>query len=329
MDSILEQISAPYGLKLSIVKEVRGGFLSENFEVTDGNSKYFLKRHRHQSRDAVENVCAAEKFFSEGGVPVVLPLSTLAGKVFVELDGRFYSLYPFVEGHQFERGALSDAAAESLGVTLAHLHQRGKESRLPVTGRLALWDTADFLRKIDAIEQKIGQEAPNEFNELTRKSLQLKRTEVERNTVTPERLRLPYDHLLHGDYFCDNVFFDKQGHISHVFDFEKVEYGPPAYELFRAVFVSFFSIPSEDNLRHAKRYVDAYVARYPLPGDLLQDGLTAAYLRQAHSLWVEGEHYLKGSSRPDPILPSQYALNEYYFTNRERIHEFLLDGISI
>ena len=159
---------------------------------------------------------------------------------------------------------------------------------------------------------------------MTLDSLRLKKQYVLANTVSYERLDLPSNYLIHGDYFCDNVFFDENDHVSHVYDFEKTQYAPPMYELFRSFFVSFLSIPTQENLSLAKKYVDAYLEACPFPKERVRRSFTVAYLKQIHSVWVEEEHYLKHSTRPDELLPSQYACNEYYLTNREAIDAYLL-----
>lgn len=127
-----------------------------------------------------------------------------------------------------------------------------------------------------------------------------------------------------GDYFCDNVFFGKNDDVSYVFDFEKTQYAPPMYELFRSMFVSFLSIPNQENLELAKKYIDAYLETYPFPKEVVKNSLVAAYQKQIHSLWIEEEHYLKNSTRPDPLLPSQFACNRYYIENRKEIETYLL-----
>lgn len=321
----LEALERLYDLELSVFEKVSGGYLSENYALADGDTKYFLKKHRHKDEQQVKGVCLAEDFFAEGGVPVILPLPTKWGDSLFEHAGSFYSLYPFVNGRHIERGKLSEKAAVSLGETLARIHKRGKESTLPISERFNAWDTEKFLRKAALIEAEIAGEKPtSEFGTLTLENLRLKKDAISKNTVTYEDLSLPSDHLIHGDYFCDNVFFGEEGRVSSVFDFEKTQYAPPLYELFRSMFVSFFSIPSEGNLLIAKKYVDAYLAVYPFPKDLVRRSLTAACLKQIHSIWIEEEHYLKHSTRPDDLLPSQYALNKFYLGNRKAIEEFLL-----
>ncbi len=324
-DLPLERIKELYDLDLSLVEKISEGFLSENYVLANGGIQYFLKKHRHTNSDRVESVCLAEQFFAEGNVPIILPFPTQQGECFFERAGSFYSLYPFVEGRRIERGKLTEAAAVSLGSTLAGLHRRGKDSALEISDRFGAWNTKKFLASAAMIENEIAKEKPlSAFGAMVLDSLRLKKEAILKDAIPYDQLRLPSNHLTHGDYFCDNVFFDHNDHITHIFDLEKTQYAPPLYELFRSLFVSFFSIPNQENLTLAKRYADAYLSAYPFPKDIVKDSLTAAYLKQIHSLWIEEEHYLKHNNRPDDLLPSQYACNQFYLRDREAIDAYLL-----
>ncbi|MDP3770334.1 MAG: aminoglycoside phosphotransferase family protein [bacterium] len=321
----LTEISELYDQNLSIVEKVAGGFLSENYVLTDGSTKYFLKRHRHTDKNQIEGVCLAEQFFAEGGVLVILPVHTKQDERFFAHGGGFYSLYQFVDGHHIERGKLTESAAVSLGSTLAVLHRRGKDSSLKISEQFNAWDTDKFLSRVAAIETEVNKEQPlSEFGSMVLESLRLKKRAVAEERVSFDQLGLSNDHLIHGDYFCDNVFFGKNDEVSYVFDFEKTQYAPPMYELFRSMFVSFLSIPNQENLAFAKKYIDAYLETHPFPKEVVKNSLMAAYQKQIHSLWIEEEHYLKNSTRPDPLLPSQFACNRYYIENRKEIETYLL-----
>lgn len=321
----LADISKFHALTLTLVEEVAGGFRSKNYILTDGNKKYFLKKHRNGDEAQVQSVCLAEQFFAEGGVPVILPIRTKQGEAFFEHDSELYSLYPFVNGRHIERGKLTKPAAISLGAALATLHQRGKNSSLPAAEQFHAWDTDEFLADVAAIEAAIQKnQAQSDFDAMALKSIRLKRRVVLEENLQYDALGLHEDHLIHGDYFCDNVFFGDNDTVSHVFDFERVQYAPPLYELFRSMFVTFLSIPSQENVSLAKDYVAAYLAAYPFPKTVIKNSLAAAYQKQMQSLWIEGGHYLDGSTRADSLLPSQYACNHYYAAHRTNIEAYLL-----
>jgi len=326
MEPLLLEIRQLYNLDLVFIEKVSGGFLSDNYILTSTEENYFLKKHRHLDLVHVEGVILAEQFFAEGSIPVILPLSTTDKKYFFEHEGRYYSLYPFVQGRHIERGLLSENAAVSLGATLAKLHKLGKKSTLPVPELFNAWDKEKFVTVCAAVKAVIAQkQEPSEFDLLTLKGLELKKNCVLANTITLEQLSLLNDHLIHGDYFCNNVFFDTNDKVSHVFDFEKTQFAPPLYEAFRSMFVSFFSIPSEENLLQAKKYLDAYLKEYPQPIEVVRNSFTGAFLKQIHSIWIEEEHYLKNSTRTDSILSSQVLLNSYLVTSQEKIKEFLFN----
>jgi len=320
----LERIEQLYGLNLSFVEKIAGGFLSDNFALTDGTQKYFLKKHRHTDEAQVRGVCLAEQFYAEGGIPVILPIPTRDGGEYFMYEQGFYSLYPFVEGRHIERGMFTKEATVSFGKTLALLHMRGKDSTLPVLEKYAQWNKEKFLAKTGEIEAEIAKNKNPIFDAMALENLMLKKRLVIENEIRYAELGLTEDHLVHGDYFCDNVFFGDDNQVSHVFDFEKVQYASAPTELFRGMFVSFFSIPTQDNLELAKLYVDSYLKAYPQPTETVQNALTAAALKQMHSIFIEEEHYLKNSNRMDPLLPSQLALNTYYLLNHKKIGDYLL-----
>jgi len=325
MNLPFDTIENLYGLKLAFVEKVEGGFLSDNFVLNNGEAKYFLKKHRHTTQTTVDGISKSERFFAEGGIPVIVALPTADGEDYFEYNSNFYSLYPFVIGRQIPRGTLSVEAARSLGTMLANIHLLGKGGAAFVTDHFRPWNKEKCLARIAAIKSEVVKENPrSDFGNMVLKNLELKKQAVLANIVAYEQLSIKDDHLLHGDYFCDNVFFDDAGEVAWVFDFEKAQWGPALFEMFRSLLVSFLSIPTEDNLTVAREYLRAYLKTYPADQQQLQDAWIALYLKQVHSVWIEEEHYIKHSTRPDSILPSEYARNQYHFANRDRIFDFLL-----
>lgn len=70
-------------------------------------------------------------------------------------------------------------------------------------------------------------------------------------------------------------------------------------------------------------YLDSYNRLYPLTKEDLKDIVQFYYLRKAHSLWIEKEHYIKGSTRVDCFLESEFSMLEYYSNNWKEFVEEL------
>lgn len=325
MELPLTEIKELYGLDLTLVAKIKGGYLSDTFEVTDGSKSFFLKRHRHDVEVQVASVCEVEDFFADGNVPVIGAIPTLSGKKYFDAQGRWFSLYPFINGRNIERGVLSPEASRSLGTTLGILHARGKESTLIAPDKFRVWSRERLLRRAAEVEAEIAKEDPlTEFGALARKNMKLKIDWFLKHEEPYGSLMSGTGSLVHGDYFSDNVFFDDKDQVTHVYDFEKADYTSPLYEVFRCMFVSFFSMPTEENLQRAKEYLDAYLKVCKVPIEEVRNGLKIAYLKQMSSVWAEEEHYIKHNTRTDPIFPPQCESNQYLVTNQEHIENILL-----
>jgi len=193
---------------------------------------------------------------------------------------------------------------------------------------LAAAEQGDFVsdEEIEEILQKISEvEHKTSFDIAAEQNLLLKKKIVESNEQTYEQFSFRNDHLIHGDYMIGNVFFDSDDKVSYVFDFEKTQYAPRFFELFRSMIYSTFlgDNVTQDALDRAKLYLDSYLAVYPMSKDELASGFTAYHLRSAHSLWVEKEHYLLGNTRVDELLQSDILRIEYFSKNFEKMKEFL------
>lgn len=303
--SLLAKINELYGLKITSAKKIDKGFLSENYCVTtEAGTRYFLKKYRFDNSERIKEIHAAKKYFSDGGIPVIMPITHRDGNSFFLFENGYFALFPFISDRQFDRGELSSVATTSLGEMLGKIHLLGKLATLPMQEKFKPWNKANALKKIGLIREAIDRQPnTNDFDRLVIESLETKRKLVADNTLEYEDLALPSDHLIHGDYLDTNVFFGKDGSVSFVFDFEKTDYSPRMYELWRSFMYSFLSGNDIDSgIIQARLYLDAYVEIYPTSLDELQRGLDLFYLKAIHSTWVEGEHYLLGNNRADEFL---------------------------
>lgn len=308
MKPLLQKIVDAYGLELNLVEKVSQGFLSENYILTDGTDKFFLKKYRFDNSGRIEEIHRTKKYFSDGGIPVILPIPTASKDTFFENERHLYALFPFVHDHQLQWKEVTDNALISYAQMLARIHLLGSKSAVAVNEFNKPWNSEVTLKLIGSILQKIsGIENKTDFDIRAEKNLLLKKEIIESNQKAYSEFHLSNDHLIHGDYTVANVFFDKDNNVSFVFDWEKTEYSPRFLELFR----SLIQCTLFDTIR-SKTYLDAYLKLYPATKDELKSGLDAYCLEQTHSLWIEEEHYLKGNNRTDELLESNSFKINYF-----------------
>jgi Ser/Thr protein kinase RdoA (MazF antagonist) len=325
MEEILIKINHLYGINVSSSEKVTRGFLSDNYFLSDAKTKFFLKKYRFDSSNRIVEVHASKKYFAEGGIPVILPISLLDGKTFFEYDDAYYALFPFVEGKHIERGELTEAAIISLGKMLGRIHLFGKESKLAIDDRFKIENEEKTFKKIEDILTKISEvSSTSDFDKVALKNVQMKKKLLLGNTMTFNDLGLNCDHLIHGDYLDHNVFFDENDGVKWVFDLEKTNYSPRTYELFRSMVYGLLSSDiTEFDLKNARKYIDAYSSVYPISKDEIKRGLQLYFVKTIHGFWVESEHYLKGNTRVDHFLFDDHKRIKYLSENLDLLVDVL------
>ena len=311
------------GNDISQVQSVARGNLSENWIFESGSQKFFLKKYRFDNSKRIEEIHSVKHFFAERGVPVILPFTTKEGKSFFEEQGSFYALFPFINGKEIEWEDLSSDALASAGGWLAHIHLQTKDNCPTLVQKRSFgWNRESFLQKANAILEKIQQEEiESEFSGKAKQLLEAKKELVAKNSTVFEDFQFGGDHVIHGDYHEENLFFAEDDQVLYVFDWEKCNIAPRVIEIARAVeFFGFYGVYTEETFERAKVFLQAYQNLYPIDQDELAQGLKAWYIHQLHNTWVLEEHYLKGNNRVDMFLENQVNAFEYH---SEYIEEYI------
>lgn len=329
MDKLLATIKDHYGLDLQVVEKVTRGFLSENhiLATRNGETKYFLKRYRFDTEEKIAEIHIAKKYFTEKGIPIILPIPQHNNTTYVNVDGAYFAIFPYVDGRHIDRDDLSPTAIISLGETLGAIHLAGKDAAIPITGKFEGWNKEKLLARNTELQTIIRTKSElGAFDENALKDLELRRNIIENNTKTFEDFYLLSDHLIHGDYHGDNVFFDTADHVSFVFDLEKSIYAPRTFELFRSMTFLFCKNEFSDiGIANARLYVQSYLRIYLASREELRAGLQVFFLRFVHGFWVQNEHYLKGNTRVDQFLVQDYHRVQYLATHLDELEKALFD----
>lgn len=306
---LLQKVRDSYRLtEILSTEKIEKGFLSENYKITTSDQDYFLKKYRFDDEKRIQEIHSVKLFFSEGGIPVIMPVLSQDGRTFFEHENFYFALFPFVSGLQPERGHLSNGMIISLGQTLGKMHILGKESTLEIKDVFSGWDKDKSLETIRLLQERLGHiEEKSPFDHLALETLNFKEGFIRKNVIKLTDFDLRNDHLLHGDYLDQNVFFDEQGNVKNVFDFEKTEIGPRTQELFRSATYSFLNTDfDETSVKNVRLYLSSYREIYPMEEKELREGLMAHYIKSMHTFWIEKEHYLKSSDRVDVFLEPHY-----------------------
>ena len=275
MPNLIQFINNLYGLNINSAEKVSKGFLSENYYLTDGINKYFLKKYRFHNEKRVIEVHAVKKYFYRGGIPVILPIEFDGSKSYFEYSGSFYTIFPFVAGRQLQSGKLSNNAVTSMARMLGEIHLLGRDAVLDLSESFKIENKESNLQKIDKILSVLYKnEVQSDFDKLALRNIEMKRNLLMNNNQTIDQIGLKSDHLIHGDYLEQNLFFDDKDNVNFVFDLEKSNYSPRTYELFRSLFNSIFSFEdSSIDFDKASIYIKSYSSVYPISTEELKSGL--------------------------------------------------------
>ncbi len=331
MQEVIDIINSTYDIPaLHLVNKVEEGVLSNNYILQNKEDRFFLKQYRFDERPRVEEVHKVKFFFSAGGIPIILPIKDKNGDSIVTVNGKHYSLFPYAEGRIIRRKDRSSQAFSSAGEMLARIHLLTKGG-VPdfVSQTISPWSKERFFDNLALVEVALNDKKElDEFDHIAQSSIVLKKKIVEFNSIQCDELNLKNDHLVHGDYHGGNLFYDEHDSVQHVFDLEKAEASPRIFEVIRTV--DFMCLPAqfgEESFSNIHTFFRAYHLIYPLSEREVINGVKYFYLKKAHSLWIEKEHYLKNNMRTDKFLQSDLDTLNYYGEHLEEYTKFLLKSL--
>lgn len=320
ISEVLEKIRKLYGVaeKAELFEKVKDGYMSQNFILQNDGTKLFLKQYRFDNLEKIKEIHRAKFFFASGNIPVILPIQDNEGDYIFDHAGKFYSLFPFVEGKIIRRADRSQKAFESAGQMLAKIHTLSKNGHPDIVhDQTKGWKKESFLPEAQEIKQKIETIlVKTDFDKLALDTLQFKIKLVTENSLRYEELNLHNDHIIHGDYHGQNIFYDESDEVKYVFDIEKTTVSPRVLEIVRSMdFMCFSNNYESENFEDANIYLAAYNKIYPITKDELERGIKAYYIKKAHSLWIEREHYINNNLRVDCFLEGELLMLKYFSQN--------------
>lgn len=309
----------PLAQGVRLEKNVMEGYLSQNFILSNTKQKFFLKEYSaNYTLDVLKDIHKVKFFFEKEGIPVILPYKNKNNETIFEEKGRYFSLFPFVEGIIHSRDKLTIKEIKNLGRLLAEVHILSKNGiPFKIETEKGKWDPIKFQEKSQLILEIVkSRKKKTKFDELTLEVLKRKIKIVKRNILLAEDLGLKNDHLLHGDFHEKNVFFNDDESVKYLFDWEKTCIGPRAFELSRALdLICLNGDYNKEHIESAKMFIEEYSKFYPITKEEFYKGMSYYFLKKAHSLWIETEHYIKKNVRVDVFFERELLMLNFYDEN--------------
>lgn len=305
------------------IEEVKEGFLSQNHILNTKDNKYFLKKYKESYTESeIVDIHKVKMFFSNNEIPVVTPIKDKQDNSYFIFNSGIYTLFPFINAKTEDRKNLSDKSIKSLATSLAKIHLLSKD-RIPfnIENYQSAISSEKFLNTYPEILKILNSKKEyTDFDKLALKILKLKKSIVDKSAKKIEALDVTTNHLLHGDYHEKNIFFDNNDEVQYIFDWEMTKIGDRLHELIRSMDYIFLNGEyEEENMNKARIYLLTYKELYPFEKESFINALERYYFKKAHSLWIEGEHYLKNNDRVDCFLEKQLAVLQYFPENLESL----------
>ncbi len=274
-------------------KFVHGGFMSQNFRLETPQGVFFFKEYRNRVSTVVYQIKLAEEYFSRHGLPIILPIKDRFGREVFWFDGRWFSLFPFIEGRSPEAEEINETTITSLASTLAQFHYAGQQFNEPTFQHIRIGDPRKLLMESAEIRYQLSKRPAlsgieKEILELLDRKEQISK----RMHFAKDKLIQPHDCLLHGDFQYLNTFIDSSEQVSHVYDLERAALGPRSLEVTRALFLNCFDTGwSDKNFELAKTFLSVYKQTQPFSFEDLSCGVFLYAYNILHTTWI-GARYV-------------------------------------
>ena len=277
-----------------------GGTINTMVRLEAPQGTFFLRQARKDKTvQALQTELRVMRHAAQAGLPVVLPVKTLDGEAFAELDGSIFTLFPKAEGRQVARRDLGDVELQALGKMLARLTLALEDCPdTEVVRRSFSASTDETLAVLERLESHIRA-----LPETKAEAVVLKHLASRRRYLQTEQPRLLTENLnvqvSHGDFHDENVFFGAEG-VCAIIDWDQVRVVPRYFELLRTS--HFLSERLEP--RKVAVFVQAFLDAYPVDSTELAATVELYTAERAHNIWVFEAVYFGGNERVRAFLPN-------------------------
>jgi homoserine kinase type II len=220
--SAAQPLARAFGLDLASVEPLAAGSVNSNFRfVTSDGRRWFARIYEEQALDGARTEVRLVSCLARAGVPVVQSLTAASGEAVLDIDGKPFSIFPWLDGEILCQRRVTAGACEQVGAALARVHLATSSVGELSEGRFRPADLRLRLARLS------GAERAQFAAEIDRILERLSHYEAVRPLDIPRG-------VIHSDLFRDNVLWENGG-IAALLDFESACSGSFAYDVMTTV----------------------------------------------------------------------------------------------
>ncbi|WP_229651903.1 phosphotransferase [Vibrio parahaemolyticus] len=260
---------------------------------------FYLRKYRVRNVAQIKLEHELLQKLSQNLNTIIAPVLTRDGCSFGKIGDGFYALFPEAKGGLIGKSELSELHAFQLGKALAELHVQLASMAGNSFPTIELsWDKSAWVDRLQKIVACI------EINSaLDAKGSVLRRVKQQRDYLASSQAVHSYTpltsrQLIHGDFHHFNVFFDLNGAVSDVIDWDLVQNMPPGYEVARACMYMF-----DMDVNKSLALLKGYLSIKPMTQPELNDGAKAWAVYADHHVWALEEVFLKNNTAAQKFIP--------------------------
>ncbi|MFC8451973.1 phosphotransferase [Kitasatospora sp. NPDC057223] len=325
--SALAAVLKTYRLgRLLAAAPVAEGLLNRGYRVTTEAGTYFLKCYVDAAtadRTAITAQHRATAGLQARGLPVPAPLPGTGGLTVTELGGRFFAVFPWVEGRHRHGTELGLSQCDALGALLGHLHGALDEVCAPVAqpAGYRTADPRDSARLAADLRRRARASRPySRFDALAEQRL-TERLDLLGSLAhrRPGPQAAPATGWTHGDFHGLNLLH-RGDRVGAVLDWDKLGPQPRAEEAVRAATLLFNDRRSGVlDLVRVRHYSQAYRAAGAGRPEELAAAVHRVWWERLNDFWILQWHYQRGDHRADPLFAASAGQLAWWCQEYEQI----------
>ena len=292
-EKIIADIKAGFGMAISNITTVNGGWLNQLWKASAGDrellvKKYSRERFSGEKLDRIESALQRQAMLEAHGV--ACPHLYRCGQRILRIldDGTAYMIMSFCQGKNENAQTISIAQMNSLGSACGYMHKAFSrltgcvEKRLPAFGGY----TMDSLyRTLHSQSGQLTSDMPPAYRRA------LLSCETVLKQLPPDIFDRLSRGIAHEDFTPDNILFHETG-VEAVIDFDRNCYSYLWHDVGRAI-LSFTLEGEQLNYEKIRAFVDGYALHMPLSMADIGDALRISWCIEV-PWWIQ----------PDCFTPS-------------------------